>query len=146
MPTYESLPAQSPYFNGKLFQQMVDDLRLAGKAKRTVYGFLRAVRKLADFCRKCPDQIREQNFRRYPLHLIVELEVATGTCHESDSLQTIRLSRNRCRATSCHGSARCARDQRRHNCSKATHANIKLPNRSKTARQNLKPRSRRAWP
>lgn len=38
MPTYESLPAQSPYFNGNLFQKMVDDLRLTGKAKRTVYG------------------------------------------------------------------------------------------------------------
>lgn len=85
MPTYESLPAQSPYFNGNLFQKMVEDLRLAGKAKRTVYGYLRAVRKLADFCRKCPDQIREQDVRRYLLHLIVELEVATGT-------QTVALS------------------------------------------------------
>ena len=32
MPTYESLPAESEYFNGKLFRKMVDDLRLAGKA------------------------------------------------------------------------------------------------------------------
>jgi len=85
MPTCESLPAESPYFNGNLFRKMVDDLRLAGKAKRTVYGYLRAVRKLADFCRKCPDQIREQDVRRYLLHLIVELEVATGT-------QTVALS------------------------------------------------------
>jgi len=79
MPTCESLPAESPFFKGNLFQKMVDDLRLAGKAKRTVYGYLRAVRKLADFCRKCPDLIREQDVRRYLLHLIVELEVATGT-------------------------------------------------------------------
>ena len=42
MPTYESLPAESPFFKGNLFQKMVDDLRLAGKAKRTVYGYLRA--------------------------------------------------------------------------------------------------------
>ena len=64
---------------------MVDDLRLAGKAKRTVYGYLRAVRQLADFCQKSPEQIREQDVRQYLLHLIVELEVATGT-------QTVALS------------------------------------------------------
>ena len=39
MPTYESLPAQSQYFKGNLFQKMVDDLRLAEKTKRTVYGY-----------------------------------------------------------------------------------------------------------
>lgn len=85
MPTYESLPAESKFFKGNLFQKMVDDLRLAGKAKRTVYGYLRAVRKLADFCQKSPDQLREQDVRQYLLHLIVELEVATGT-------QTVALS------------------------------------------------------
>ena len=85
MPTYESLPSQSPHFNGNLFQKMVDDLRLAGKAKRTVYGYLRAVRKLADFCEKSPDRLREQDVRQYLLHLIVEQEVATGT-------QTVVLS------------------------------------------------------
>lgn len=50
MPTYESLPTESSFFNGNLFQKMVDDLRLAGRAKRTVYGYLRAVRQLANFC------------------------------------------------------------------------------------------------
>ena len=85
MPTYESLPAESEFFKGNLFQKMVDDLRLAGKAKRTVYGYLRAVRKLADYCQKSPDQIHEQDVRQYLLHLIVELEVATGT-------QTVALS------------------------------------------------------
>jgi site-specific recombinase XerD len=85
MPTYESLPAESEYFNGILFRKMVEDLRLAGKAKRTVYGYLRSIRQLADFCRKSPDQLCEQDVRRYLLHLIVELEVATGT-------QTVALS------------------------------------------------------
>jgi len=75
MPTYESLPAESPYFNGNLFRKMVDDLRLAGKAKRTVYGYLRAVRKLADFCQKSPDLIREQDVRRYlPLTETAEVD------------------------------------------------------------------------
>ena len=79
MPTYESLPAQSDYFKGRLYQKLVDDLRLAGKAKRTVYGYVRAVRKLADFHQKSPDKIAEQHVREYLLHLIVDLEVASGT-------------------------------------------------------------------
>ena len=79
MPTYENLPAESKHFNGKLFQKMVDDLRLAGKAKRTVYGYLRAVRKLADFCETAPEQLAEHHVREYLLYLIVEREVATGT-------------------------------------------------------------------
>ena len=78
MPTYESLPAPSDYFKGRLYQKMVDDLRLAGKAKRTVYGYLRAVRKLADYHQKSPDKLTEQHVREYLLHLIVELEVASG--------------------------------------------------------------------
>ena len=85
MPTYDSLPAESNFFKGILFQKMADDLRLAGKAKRTVYGYLRAIRQLADFCQKSPDQLLEQDVRKYLLHLIVELEVATGT-------QTVALS------------------------------------------------------
>ena len=79
MPTYESLPAPSAYFKGKLYQTMVDDLRLAGLAKRTVYGYVRAVRKLADYHEKAPHRITEQDVRAYLLHLIVELEVAAGT-------------------------------------------------------------------
>ena len=79
MPTYESLPAPSTYFKGALYQKMVEDLRLAGKAKRTVYGYVRAIRKLADFHQKSVHKITEQDVRDYLLHLIVELEVASGT-------------------------------------------------------------------
>jgi site-specific recombinase XerD len=79
MPTYESLPAASEHFKGNLYQRLVDDLRLSGKAKRTVYGYVRAVRKLADFHQKSPDTITEQEVRRFLLHLIVEQEVAAGT-------------------------------------------------------------------
>lgn len=85
MPTYEKLPLESKYFFGSLFHRMVDDQGLAGKAKRTVYGYLRAVRKLADYCQCTPDLLDEQDVRDYLLHLIVEREVATGT-------QTVALS------------------------------------------------------
>ena len=48
MLTNEILPAPSEHFKGKRYQQLVDDLRLASLAKRTVYGYVGAVRKLAN--------------------------------------------------------------------------------------------------
>ena len=41
-------PNHSPYFHGALYQKMAEDLQLTGKAQRTVHGYLRAVRQLAD--------------------------------------------------------------------------------------------------
>lgn len=79
MPTYDNLPKPSQFFKGKWYQKLVDDLRLAGLAKRTVYGYVRAVRKLADFHQKSPDIISENEVRAYLLHVIVELEAASGT-------------------------------------------------------------------
>ena len=47
-------PVHSRYFHGPLYQKMSEDLHLTGKAERTVHGYLRAVRQLADYCRKSP--------------------------------------------------------------------------------------------
>jgi integrase/recombinase XerD len=44
---------------------MAEDLHLTGKAPRTVHGYLRSVRQLADHCRKAPDQVTEAELRRY---------------------------------------------------------------------------------
>lgn len=79
MPSYESLPAASKYFKGDLYNRLVDDLRLSGKAKRTVYGYVRAVRMLADYHQKSPDKVTESDVRRFLLHVIVEKEAAPGT-------------------------------------------------------------------
>ncbi len=79
MPTYNTLPKPSPFFHGKWYDKLVGDLRLAGKAKRTVYGYVRAIRKLAEFHRKSPDTLSESDICVYLLHQIVELEVASGT-------------------------------------------------------------------
>jgi site-specific recombinase XerD len=79
MPTYDNLPKPSQFFKGKWYQKLVEDLRLAGLAKRTVYGYVRAVRKLSDFHQKSPDRISETEVRVYLLHVIVELEAASGT-------------------------------------------------------------------
>jgi hypothetical protein len=57
--------AVSPYFNGELYQRMSDDLHLTGLAQRTHDGYLRAIRKLAEFYQCSPDCISEDQLRRY---------------------------------------------------------------------------------
>ena len=79
MPTSESLTARSEHFKGNCYQRLVDDLWLSGKAKRTVYGYVRAVQKLVEFQQKSPERFSESEVRQFLLHLIVELEVAAGT-------------------------------------------------------------------
>jgi site-specific recombinase XerD len=79
VPTYDNLPKPSQFFKGKWYQKLVEDLRLAGLAKRTVYGYVRAIRKLADFHQRSPDKISEHEVRAYLLHVIVDLEAASGT-------------------------------------------------------------------
>lgn len=78
MPTYTK-PVRSQYFEGPLYQKMGEDLQLTGKAERTVHGYLRAVRQLADHYRKAPDQISETELRRYFLHLKNQRKFAYGS-------------------------------------------------------------------
>ncbi len=72
-------PNRSKYFNGPIYDQMAEDLQLTGKAQRTVHGYLRAVRQLADHCCKAPDQITETELRRYFLYLRNHKKSAYGT-------------------------------------------------------------------
>ena len=74
-----NLPARSEHFNGKLYQQMQDDLHQAGMAPRTVHAYLRFVRQLADFCQCSPDKITEEQLRRWLLHLKIEKQFAYGS-------------------------------------------------------------------
>ncbi|MEM6473525.1 MAG: phage integrase N-terminal SAM-like domain-containing protein [Planctomycetota bacterium] len=62
-------PKYSPLFDGMLYQRRLEDLKLAGLAKRTVHGYLRAVRQLADFARRQPNKITEAQLRAYFIHL-----------------------------------------------------------------------------
>lgn len=79
MVNYDQPPADSPCFDGKLYQRMSDDLQLAGMSKRTVHGYLRAVRQLADYCQKRPNRITEAELRRYFLYLKNEKQFAYGS-------------------------------------------------------------------
>ena len=78
MPNH-SLPVDSEFFKGELYQQMQDDLRLAGMAQRTVAGYLRSVRQLADYCQCSPDQVNEEQLRQWLLHLKNERQFAYGS-------------------------------------------------------------------
>ena len=71
--------AHSKYFTGKLYQRMSEDLHLAGMAKRTHDGYLRAVRQLADFCQRSPDQISEDQLRTFFLHQKNDKQFASGS-------------------------------------------------------------------
>jgi len=71
--------AKSKFFCGDLYQKMSDDLHLAGMRKRTHDGYLREIRKLADHFRLSPDEISEQQLRRYFLDAKNEKLYAEGT-------------------------------------------------------------------
>jgi site-specific recombinase XerD len=71
--------ARSKFFSGSLYQQMSEDLHLAGVSQRTHDGYLRAVRQLSDYCHKSPDTITEEDFRRFFLHLKNEKKFAYGS-------------------------------------------------------------------
>ena len=79
MPNYKNLPSASEYFGGELYQRMLDDLHLAGMANRTIYGYIRAVKQLANFAKQTPDKITEEHLRQWLLHLKVEQQRAYGT-------------------------------------------------------------------
>ena len=71
--------SRSRYFNGELYDRMSDDLHLAGMSQRTHDGYLRAVRQLADFCKRAPEKITEAQVRKFFLHLKNDKHFASGS-------------------------------------------------------------------
>lgn len=69
----------SAFFVDPLYSRMADDLHLGGMSQRTHDGYLRAVRQLADYCQTPPDQISEDQLRRYFLYLKNEKKFAYGS-------------------------------------------------------------------
>ena len=63
-----------------LRQKMIEDMQLHGFAVRTQEAYLLAVRQLAKYCRKSPDQIEEEELRQYFLFLKNEKHAARATC------------------------------------------------------------------
>lgn len=63
-----------------LRQKMIEDMQLHGFAERTQEAYLSAVRQLAKYYRKPPDQIDEEELRGYFLFLKNEKRAARNTC------------------------------------------------------------------
>ncbi len=58
---------------------MLEDLKLHGLAKNTQNLYVQAVRQLAKYCRKPPDQITEEELRQYFLYLTQVKKIAPST-------------------------------------------------------------------
>ena len=58
---------------------MSEDLHLAGLSQRTHDGYLRSIRQLADYCECSPEQINEDQLRRFFLYLKNERNFAAGS-------------------------------------------------------------------
>ena len=67
-----------------LRQRMLEDMRLRGLSPKTQEAYVGAVRQLAAYCHKPPDQITEEELRQYFLHL-------TDVKHVSPSTFTLAL-------------------------------------------------------
>jgi integrase/recombinase XerD len=63
-----------------LRQKMIEDMQLHGFAERTQEAYLLAVRQLARYYRKSPDQIEEEELRQYFLFLKNEKHAARASC------------------------------------------------------------------
>jgi len=62
-----------------LRERMIEDLQLHGLAKNTQTRYVDAVRHLAEYYRKPPDQITEEELRQYFLYLTKVKQVGTST-------------------------------------------------------------------
>lgn len=68
-----------PFFLDADQQRFAEDLQLRGLAERTVFGYVRSIRKLADFCQTPPDRITERQLRAFFLNAKFEKQYAYGT-------------------------------------------------------------------
>jgi len=63
-----------------LRQKMMEDMQLRGLADKTQDAYLRAVRQLAEYYGKSPDQVDEAELRQYLLYLKNDKQAARSTC------------------------------------------------------------------
>jgi len=64
----------------KLRQRMIEDMQLRGLSEKTQDSYLRAVRQLAEYYHKTPDQISEEELRQYFLYLKNVRRVSHSSC------------------------------------------------------------------
>lgn len=62
-----------------LRQRMIEDMQLCGLSERTQRSYVWAVKGLADFFKRSPDDLGEEELRQFFLHLIETRKVAKST-------------------------------------------------------------------
>ena len=62
-----------------LRRRMLEDMQLRGLSEGTQYRYVLAVRQLAEYCGKSPDEISEEELRRFFLYLKNEKRVSAST-------------------------------------------------------------------
>lgn len=62
-----------------LRHQMIEEMQLRGYAQSTIDGYVHVVAQLARHYRRSPDQLEEDEVRRYLLHLAVDKKIARGS-------------------------------------------------------------------
>ena len=62
-----------------LRRQMIEDMQLRGYAQSTIEGYVHAVAQLARHYHRSPDQLEEEEVRRYLLHLTLDKKIARGS-------------------------------------------------------------------
>ena len=75
----QSSHARGAFFPEGLRQRLSEDLLLTGKSQRTHDGYIRAVRQLSDFARCSPEEVTEQQVRRFFLYLKIDCGFANGS-------------------------------------------------------------------
>ena len=63
----------------ELRRRMLEDLQLAGYAQKTQKSYIDAVQRLARYYNRSPDQLAEEEVRRFFLHLINERKSGRST-------------------------------------------------------------------
>ena len=67
----------------RLRQHMIEDMQLRGFSPKTQEAYLRAVRQLAEHCKKPPEDIGEEDLRQYFLYLKNVKRASRSTCTQA---------------------------------------------------------------
>lgn len=62
-----------------LRRKMIEEMQLRGYAQSTIKGYVQVVAQLARHYHRSPDQLEEDEVRRYLLHLAVDKKIARGS-------------------------------------------------------------------
>ena len=79
-----------------LRQRMLEDMQLNGLAEKTQEAYLRAVRQLAAYHGKPPDQINEEELRQYFLYLKTTRKKLRAVPVPSPSVASSSSMKKRC--------------------------------------------------